>query len=172
MWQLYYICPFLIGEHAEWTKQQLFNIANRVPFMVKVPGVTDTGLKTDKLVELVDLMPTLVEAAGFHPLKTCPENSHHVQLCTEGASLMPLMTDQNSDDWKDAVFWQMPQKGFTDDELPTKMGYSIRTDEYRYTEYVDIKYPEKGDYAPDWEAPCDHEELYDLTIDPQETWNR
>ena len=91
-WQIYYCGSFVIGEHAEWTKQQLFNIANRVPFMVKVPGVTDNGLKTDNLVELVDLMPTLVEAAGFHPLKTCPESSHHVQLCTEGASLMPLMS--------------------------------------------------------------------------------
>ena len=140
--------------------------------MVKIPGVTDNGLTTDKLVELVDLLPTLVEAAGFDPLETCPENSHEVQLCTEGSSLIPLTKSPDRHDWKDAVFWQMPQKSFNDDELPTQMGYAIRTAEYRYTEYVRIKYPTKGDYAPDWEDPVDHEELYDLTIDPQENWNR
>ena len=149
-----------------------FDIANRVPFMVRIPGLTDNGLVSENLVELVDLMPTLIEAAGFDAMDTCPENSHDVQLCTEGSSLMPLFENPDSEDWKDAVFWQMPKGQFNEDELPEQMGYSIRTDEYRYTEYVNIKFPTKGDYYPDWEDPADHEELYDLTIDPQENWNR
>ena len=129
-------------------------------------------MQTGKLVELVDLFPTLVEAAGFTPLETCPENSHDVKLCTEGSSLMPLMANPKSNAWKDAVFWQMPQGSWTADQLPQEMGYSIRTAQYRYTEYVKIKYPSAGDYEPDWSRPCDHEELYDLTTDPQENWNK
>jgi len=163
---------YTLGEHAEWTKKMDFDIANRVPFMVRIPGKTDNGLVSDNLVELVDLMPTLIEAAGFDPLDTCPQNSHEVQLCSEGSSLMPLFQNPERSDWKDAVFWQMPKGKFNEDELPEQMGYSIRTDEYRYTEYVNIKFPTKGDYYPDWEDPADHEELYDLTIDPQENWNR
>jgi len=160
-----------LGEDAEWTKWTLFNNGNRVPYMVRVPGVTDNGIRTGHLTELVDLLPTLVEAAGFDPLEKCPEDSHDVMLCTEGSSMMRLMEDPSREDWKDTVFWQFPLKKYNEERFPTHMGYSLRTAEYRYTEYVFIKFPEKHDYEPDWENPCDHEELYDLTKDPQENWN-
>ena len=71
---------YFSGEHAEWTKKMDFDIANRVPFMVRIPGITDNGIVSDNLVELVDLMPTLIESAGFNAIETCPENSHDVQL--------------------------------------------------------------------------------------------
>ena len=160
-----------------WEKFTLFSIANRVPFMISIPGLTDRGFHTEKLVELVDLFPTLVEAAGFKPLEPCPKNSRNIKLCSEGSSLMPLIKDPKITKWKDAVFWQFPRgnKHKYLNNIPRKMGYAIRTEEYRYTEYVWIKFPEPGNYlnyAPDWENPCDHEELYDLKLDPQETINR
>jgi iduronate 2-sulfatase len=169
---LFLLFLIALGEDAEWTKWTEFNNGNRVPFIVHVPGVTDSGVKTSKLTELVDLLPTLVEAAGFDPLDKCPENSHEVMLCTEGSSMVRLMEDPNRDDWKDTIFWQFPQKKKYDDGMPEKMGYSARTAEFRYTEYVDITHLGTNDYEPDWNSPCDHEELYDLTIDPQENWNR
>jgi iduronate 2-sulfatase len=43
--------------------------------MVHIPGKTDKGIVTEKLVEFVDLFPTLVEAADFKPLPLCPEDS-------------------------------------------------------------------------------------------------
>ena len=36
---------------------------------------------TDKMVEFVDIMPTLVEAAGFPPVDKCPEYSRNVSWC-------------------------------------------------------------------------------------------
>merc|ERR1712020_155248 len=57
--------------------------------MIRVPGVTDNGMRTNMLTELVDIFPTLVEAAGFERLKTCPSNSKWRKLCTEGSSLFP-----------------------------------------------------------------------------------
>ena len=42
----------------------------------------------------------------------------------------------------------------------------------RYTEYVSIKHKEGWDYEPEFDNQVDHEELYDLTIDPQENFNR
>ena len=43
---------------------------------------------------------------------------------------------------------------------------------YRYTEWVHIQFLGELDYEPDWDHPADHEELYDLEIDPQENVNR
>ena len=161
-----------LGEHAEWAKQTVFDIANRVPFMIKIPGVTESGLQTSKLVEMIDIFPTLVEAAGFDPLSICPKDSHDIKLCTEGSSLLQLFDDPDSKDWKDAVFWQYPRGKTREDGLPTQMGYTIRMEGYRYTEWVNIKFLGGLDYEPDWENPADHEELYDLEIDPQENFNR
>ena len=161
-----------LGEHAAWAKQTVFDIANRVPFMIKVPGIIENGVQTNKLVELVDIFPTLVEAAGFDSLEVCPKSSHGIELCTEGSSLMPLFEDPDRNDWKDAVFWQYPRGIMTKDNIPTKMGYSIRTKGYRYTEWVNIKFLGGLEYEPDWENPADHEELYDLEIDPQENFNK
>ena len=36
---------------------------------------------TDKMVEFVDIMPTLVEAAGFPPVDKCPVYSRNVSFC-------------------------------------------------------------------------------------------
>ena len=160
-----------LGEHAEWAKQTNFEIANRVPLMIKVPGVTDKGLRTQKLTELVDVFPTLVEAAGFTPLKTCPTNSAGVKLCTEGTSLLPLFNNTEREDWKKSVFWQYP-KSTTSKGAPRKMGYTIRTERYRFTKWVYIKRLGGKNYEPNWWRSADLSELYDLSIDPQENVNR
>ena len=46
--------------------------------MVRVPDLTEGGLRSGELVEFVDIFPTLVEAAGFPALDICPEDSHEV----------------------------------------------------------------------------------------------
>ena len=52
------------------------------------------------------------------------------------------------------------------------MGYTIRVPDFRYTEYIQIENLGNLHYAPKWDSPVDHEELYDLSIDPQENVNR
>ena len=96
-----------LGEHAEWGKNTMFEVVNRVPLMVSVPGLTDSGVRSDRLTESVDIFPTLVEAAGFPPLDLCPVDSTHVDLCREGDSLMRLIENPATTDWKEAVFWQI-----------------------------------------------------------------
>ncbi|HEX5106722.1 MAG TPA: sulfatase/phosphatase domain-containing protein, partial [Pirellulaceae bacterium] len=39
----------------------------RVPFIVSWPGVVEAGTKADAMVSWIDLLPTLVEAAGGQP---------------------------------------------------------------------------------------------------------
>ena len=52
------------------------------------------------------------------------------------------------------------------------MGYSVRTDQYRYTEWVQITTLEGNhNYRPAWDQACDHGELYDLVNDNKENIN-
>lgn len=102
--------------------------------MIRVPGLTDHGPRTDKLAEFVDLFPTLVEAAGLPELPLCPEHeSGQVQVCTEGSSLMALIKNPKTPDWKPAAFSQFPRPDpmYNVTMNWTSMAYSMRTDRYR-----------------------------------------
>jgi arylsulfatase A-like enzyme len=90
----------------------------------------------------VDIYPTLSELAGLD----APEH-------LEGTSLVPLL-EAPSREWKRAAFSQYPRRG-------TVMGYSMRTDRYRYTEWQ----AERG--AGEVVA----RELYDHREDPAENVN-
>ncbi|XP_046560858.1 iduronate 2-sulfatase-like [Haliotis rubra] len=127
-----------LGEHSEWQKETNFEDATHAPMMIHVPGVTDHGVVTEKLTEYVDLYPTLVEAAGLPKLDMCPPNSQNVSLCTEGTSMVPLMTNPTTDDWKTAAFSEYAKKSNVIDG-DAVMGFSMRTEEYRYTEWINFK---------------------------------
>ena len=50
-------------------------------------------------------------------------------------------------------------------------GYSVRTPQYRYTEWVGLQDPGLDSQKPDWDDLRDWGELYDLWEDPNETRN-
>ena len=106
---------FHLGEHGLWRKNTLFEDSVRSPLIVSVPGQTNFGVKTDALVELVDIYPTLCDMCQL-PIPT--------EL--EGISLAPVI-EQPTHPWKTAAFSQL-RRGSTD-------GYSMRTQRYRYTEW-------------------------------------
>ena len=39
-----------LGDHSEWCKLTLFETGNRVPFMIRIPGLTDEGMRSTKIV--------------------------------------------------------------------------------------------------------------------------
>ena len=45
---------------------------------------------SDSLVEFVDILPTLVDAAGLPSLDKCPQYSRDVPICREGTSLLGI----------------------------------------------------------------------------------
>lgn len=129
-----------LGEHGLWCKHTNFEIAARAPLIISVPGQKHAGAKTEALAEFVDIYPTLCEACGL----TMPDG-------LEGTSLVPVIENPQRS-WKPAAFSQYPRGNV--------MGYSIRTDRYRYTEWL----PRKGGNPVGVE-------LYDHETDPQENVN-
>ena len=135
-----------LGEHNTWCKMTNFEDATRVPFMVKVPGVTDGGKRTKALVELIDIFPTLTELAGLPVPPLCPADTKQPLACVEGTSLTPLLNDPNQQ-WKKAAFSQYPRPNTGMTVIPNEpafdknehgesvMGYSIRVDQYRFTDW-------------------------------------
>ena len=148
---------FSIGEHGEWCKHTNFELATHAPMMVHIPGKTDQGVVVEQLTEYVDLFPTLVEAAGFPSMPLCPKDSSKVTLCREGNSLMPLVANPKTKEWKKRAFSQYPRPGDV-------MGFTMRTNRYRYTEWVHV---DKQKYAPMWDQLVGIE-LYDHGVDPEE----
>ena len=124
---------YQLGEHSEWCKHTNFEVASQVPLMFRIPGVTDggRGRKTNAFAELVDVFPTLVEAAGLPTVPVCPLDSSQVRVCHEGHSLVELA--QQEREWKSAAFFQYPRYS------GTKMGYTIRTTDYQYVKWVEFR---------------------------------
>jgi arylsulfatase A-like enzyme len=134
-----------LGEHQAWAKHTTVENDTRAPLILAVPGMAKAGGEIDALVEFVDIYPTLAELAGL------PLPAH-----LEGISFKPLLANPDRP-WKTAAFSQYPRKSGKQD----LMGYTMRTDRYRYTKWVDRKNHSKVDAV----------ELYDRQTDPQENTN-
>lgn len=136
-----------LGEHDLWSKTTNFELDTRVPLIISTPRHKGKPMRTNALVELVDIYPTLTDIAGLPE----PEG-------VEGSSMNPLLTDPELK-WKKAVFSQFPRPWFYKNQ-PEVMGYSVRTRDYRYTQWQDFTTGE-----------VKYEELYDHRNDPGETMN-
>ena len=131
-----------LGEHGMWDKHSNFETSTRAPLIVHVPGQRPG--RTSALVEFVDIYPSLCELCKL------PTPSG-----LEGKSFAPLIENPKQP-WKAAAFSQyqrvIPGHG-------KGMGYSMRTDRYRLTEWRGAK------------GKLVATELYDHEQDPQENVN-
>lgn len=130
---------FHLGEHGGiWQKRTLFDEAAGAPLLIRWPGASGNGQPCQRVVEFVDLYPTLVEASGL----SCPAG-------LEGRSLVPLLSDPLTP-WEGGAVTQILRPA--DDRLPDPvMGRTIRTERWRYTE---------------WNGGKSGVELYDHASDP------
>ena len=56
----------LMGAHNMWSKGPcMYEEITRIPFIVRLPGGRRAGVRDDALVTHIDLLPTLLEAAGL-----------------------------------------------------------------------------------------------------------
>lgn len=136
-----------LGEKGLWQKRSLFEPSARVPFLIYDPRAKANGQACGRTVELIDLHPTLADLCGLPTPAAC-----------EGRSVRPLLNNVKAE-WSKPALTQVSRGAETPaNERKEKafMGYSLRTERFRYTEWDDGK---KG------------VELYDYDNDPQETKN-
>ena len=119
-----------LGEHGLTAKTTVFELDAQVPLIISAPGF-EPGRRTRALTELLDIYPTLAELCDLHP----PDQ-------IEGASLTPLLRDP-SGSVHNVALTQTPRPNYPRGKLPDVMGYSIRGDSYRYTQWRDCKRDEK-----------------------------
>jgi arylsulfatase A-like enzyme len=135
-----------LGEHAGWQKHSNFENDTNAPLIVRMPGAKGNGRAvTSSFVEFIDIYPTLCDLAGL-PM---PEG-------LEGRSFRPLLDDPAAAH-KPAAISQYPRNLAGGVRV---MGYALRTDRYRYIEWLDRATLE-----------IVARELYDHASDPQENTN-
>lgn len=104
---------FHLGQKEVWAKQTLWEESTRVPLIIAGPGVPE-GRLCDKPVQLLDVLPTLVDLCGLPPGRPM-----------DGRSLAPLLKNPDAD-WPHVA--------------STSFGpgnVSIRSEHYRYIRYLD-----------------------------------
>lgn len=158
------------GSPFPGNKLTLYDRGTGTPWFFQWPAVLRRGVERGELVSSVDLMPTLAHLAGVS-IDT---------LAVEGASLVPLLLDDEPNTAHDAVFGEMTRH--IDEPFPMR---SVRTETHRYIRnYSDVPIPLEGAEQPwveqaladgaseyGWGAPRVVEELYDLSVDPHEALN-
>ena len=138
-----------LGEHDAWCKHSNAENDTNGALLLSVPGMKHAGAKATGLVEFVDIYPTLAELAGL------PLPAH-----LEGLRFKPVL-DHPTRPWKPAAFSQYPRPGNSATGGIPLMGYSMRTERYRFTVWLHRDDPGKVADI----------ELYDHQTDPQENLN-
>ena len=130
-----------LGEHGLWQKQSLFEESARVPLIISAPGTKGRGKSTKRVVELIDVYPTLAELCGLKAPPGLP-----------GKSRKRLLDDPKAEVESETAITQV-RRGGAKKQIH---GYSLRTPRWRYTEWAG---GERG------------QELYDHQNDPHEYTN-
>lgn len=101
-----------LSEKMKYGKTDLWEESARVPFIVRVPGMTPPDFKCEGVVNLLDMYPTLVELCGL------PPNAEN-----EGRSFVPLLKNPKME-WNTPTLTTYQYKN-----------HSLTDGRYRYTWY-------------------------------------
>ena len=133
---------FYLGEHGWFDKRFIYDESFKTPLIIRWPNEITPNITNDEMVQNLDFAQTFLEAAQL----SAPEDM-------QGESLLPLMTGENAQWTRDAVYYHYY-------EYPSihmvKRHYGIVTKEFKLVHfYYDV----------------DEWELYDRLNDPQEMNN-
>lgn len=132
---------FSMGEHGLIDKRHFYEESVKVPFLAYCPELFKGGQTITKMVQNVDVAPTILSVAGLQPPAALP-----------GKSFIPLLKGDSAT-WRNKIFYEY----FWEYDFPfTPTVFGVRSDKFKYIRYYGV-----------W----DTNELYDLEKDPNETTN-
>lgn len=176
---------FTSDHGAQWPfgKWNLYESGVAVPLIISWPGVVKPGARTDAMVQWIDLLPTLLEAAGGTP-----------PVDIDGRSFLPVLRGQSLKH-RDRIFTTHAN----DNRMNVYPARAVRDERWKYirnlhpefafTTHIDLVAGALGQRAffSTWETAAQSdrqaaailkryharpaEELYDLAIDPAEQRN-
>jgi choline-sulfatase len=137
---------YLLGHHGRFEKHCCFEEAVRTALLVRLPGTIAGGRATDALVELIDVVPTVLELCGVEIPRTIA-----------GRSLAPILTQQTSRHRESVIA-----------EYADNAEAMVRTDRWKLIYSAGNRRRCDG-YDLGRSSPGRTVRLYDLDQDPQET---
>jgi arylsulfatase A-like enzyme len=140
---------YMLGQHGRFEKHCSYDPAIRVPLIFRWPGHLPKDRRVTELVELVDVLPTLLDLAG-QPL---PPDLH-------GRSLKPLLLGEPGAKGRDVVV----------SEYLENEEAMVRSARYKLVVGTGARQRKDG-YETGRPLPGPYERLYDLEADPGETTN-
>jgi arylsulfatase A-like enzyme len=144
------------GEHRLLHKNRAYEEATHVPFAIRFPPLVAAPRIEDKLIQVIDLAPTIYDLAGIP-----------IPGDVDGRSLVPLM--RGTSEWRDGLllegwpedtgkdaedFDTSAQANLSAEAKQSEHYQAIRTDQYLYVQ-----------------TDNDLPELYDLKADPYQMTN-
>lgn len=146
-----------LGDNWLGEKELFHDCVQRVPMLVYDPTAAadaTRGTEDNRLVEAVDVVPTILDALGLDPAR-------HVM---EGRSLLPALRGTQGDDWRDCAISELD---WTFRGARRRLGYAtgqhmawmIRTDRWKYVHWTSGLRPQLFDLVQD------PDEFHDLGAD-------
>jgi iduronate 2-sulfatase len=119
---------YLLGEMGMWTKHVNYELANRIPLIIKHPKM-QMGFHSEGLIETVDLYPTLATLSKI----AIPTTQQKI----DGLSYDKYILHPNKE-IRETVYHCFPREG--------KLGRAIRNKDYRLIAWQSIKSTEPAVY--------------------------
>ena len=129
---------FFVGEHGAFGKNWMYEESLRTPLIVRWPNGARAGHVEERMVQNIDLAPTILDLAGL----SAPRTMH-------GLSLRPLLEGRQPESWRSSIYYRFYGIPGTE-AAPAHRG--VRTERFKLIHY---------EATNEWE-------LYDLAADPQE----
>ncbi len=132
---------FSWGEHGLIDKRHFYEESVKVPFLVYSPSLFSGGITVDRMVQNIDVAPTILSLAGLQKPDYMP-----------GKSFVQLLKGDTTA-WRNKIFYEY----YWEYDYPmTPTIFGVRTDRYKYIRNWGV-----------W----DTHELYDIIADPAEMHN-
>lgn len=149
------------GEHGLLDKRAPTEESMRVPLVMRWPGRIRPGSEVAAMTLNIDLMPTVVEAAGAR-----------LEAPVAGRSLLPLLAGPAPADWRSGylyVYQEGPGRAEAASRATVGPGFSVPTClAWRGPRYKAVHYPGNDSWDGVYDLAADPGEQHNLRSDPSQ----